>query len=178
MTVCHIINPPLTHITNQCFPRHHLLSNTNPNPNLTFSLFRSCHTPQPPHSAAATSDADRHRYSDRRCSVPERGHQKLQQRLRHYPHLLAPTAIRAPLPLLHPKATIVAQSPENTAPVAAPVMRDICVLSAVPQPPPHSDSLRRTTATTSYNSRASIVLRRASLAPPSLPPTRTSLHDS
>jgi len=41
MTVCHIINPPLTQITNQCFPRHHLLPNTNPNPNLFFSLFRT-----------------------------------------------------------------------------------------------------------------------------------------
>jgi len=35
MIVCHIINPPLTQITNQCFPRHHLLPNTNPNPNLS-----------------------------------------------------------------------------------------------------------------------------------------------
>jgi len=38
MTVCHIINPPLTQITNQCLSRHHLLPNINSNPNLSFSL--------------------------------------------------------------------------------------------------------------------------------------------
>ena len=41
MTDCHIINPPLTQITNQYLPRHHLFPNTNPNPNLLFSLFRT-----------------------------------------------------------------------------------------------------------------------------------------
>jgi len=60
MTVCHIINPPLTHITNQCLPRHHLLTNTNPNPNLSFSLFRtnplrSRHIPQPPRPCPITT---------------------------------------------------------------------------------------------------------------------------
>ena len=49
MTVCHIINPPLTQITNQCLPCHHLLPNTNPNPNLSFSLSSA-----PTHSVAAT----------------------------------------------------------------------------------------------------------------------------
>ncbi|QCD82474.1 hypothetical protein DEO72_LG2g2813 [Vigna unguiculata] len=39
MLVCHIINPPLIQITNQCWPHHHLLPNTNPNPNVSFSLF-------------------------------------------------------------------------------------------------------------------------------------------
>jgi len=60
MTVCHIINPPLTHITNQCLPCHHLLSNTNPNPNLSFSLFctnplRNRHTPQPARPCLVTT---------------------------------------------------------------------------------------------------------------------------
>jgi len=41
MTDYHIINPPLTQITNQCLPRHRLLPNTNPNPSLSFSLFRT-----------------------------------------------------------------------------------------------------------------------------------------
>ncbi|QCD83327.1 hypothetical protein DEO72_LG2g3671 [Vigna unguiculata] len=41
MTDCHIINPPLTQITNQYLPRHHLFPNSNPNPNLFFSLFRT-----------------------------------------------------------------------------------------------------------------------------------------
>ena len=47
-------------MTNQCLPRHHLLSNTNPNPNLSFSLFRtnpfySRHTLQPPRPCSATT---------------------------------------------------------------------------------------------------------------------------
>jgi len=58
MTDWYIINPPLTQITDQCLPCHHLFPNTNPNPNLSFSLFhtnplavvtlRSRHTLQPP----------------------------------------------------------------------------------------------------------------------------------
>ncbi|QCD87740.1 hypothetical protein DEO72_LG3g2280 [Vigna unguiculata] len=54
MTVCHIINPPLTHITNQCLSRHHLLSNTDPNPNLSFSLPHQP-TPQPPRPCSTTT---------------------------------------------------------------------------------------------------------------------------
>ncbi|QCE04516.1 hypothetical protein DEO72_LG8g2552 [Vigna unguiculata] len=72
MTVCHIINPPLTHITNQCLPRHHLLSNTNPNPNLSFSLFRtnplcSRRTSQSPHSVTVVFHGHRST-SDYCCS--------------------------------------------------------------------------------------------------------------
>ncbi|QCE10043.1 hypothetical protein DEO72_LG10g1269 [Vigna unguiculata] len=58
MTDCHIINPPLTQITNQCLPRHRLLPNTNPNPNLSFSLFRI--NPLHAAAAAATPDFGRH----------------------------------------------------------------------------------------------------------------------
>ncbi|XP_027915993.1 mucin-7-like [Vigna unguiculata] len=60
MTVCHIIKPPLTHITNHCLPHHHLLSNTNHNPYLSFSLFRtnplrSRHIPQSPRPCPTTT---------------------------------------------------------------------------------------------------------------------------
>ena len=65
MTDCHIINPPLTQITHQCLPRHRLLPNTNPNPNLSFSLFRTnpLHAAAAAAAAAATPDSSRHRTS-------------------------------------------------------------------------------------------------------------------
>ncbi|QCE10232.1 hypothetical protein DEO72_LG10g1461 [Vigna unguiculata] len=72
MTDCHIINPPLTQITNQCLPRHHLFPNTNPNPNPSFSLFRTNplrnrHTLQPPHSVVVVLHG-RPSTSNYRCS--------------------------------------------------------------------------------------------------------------
>ena len=41
MQLCHVLNLAFTKITNQCLRCHHLFPNTNPNPNLSFSLFRA-----------------------------------------------------------------------------------------------------------------------------------------
>jgi len=63
MTVWHIINPPLAQITNQCLPRHRLLPNTNPNPNLSFLPPSPCRS----HRTLRQPSPHRHRLTS---SVP------------------------------------------------------------------------------------------------------------